>query len=255
MKIGLEYIKYRWKAKKRHGIHSPFVYDLTDKCLQQLIDEPSKVKLQALFSKLKNDHRLLTISDFGAGSKKLSNQRKVSEIYRTSSSKGKYGQLLYQISRHYQPENILEFGTSLGIGTSYLHLGNRSASITTVEACEQTRGIALENFNELETKAINSLHLTFKEFLEEPPNTKFDLVFVDGHHDGGALMDYLVQLKAITHNDTMFVLDDIRWSDSMLNSWNKVVSSPDYHVTLDFFRFGIALPRQQQEKEHFILKH
>jgi hypothetical protein len=28
-----EYIKYRWKAKTRHGIHSPFVYDLIDKVL------------------------------------------------------------------------------------------------------------------------------------------------------------------------------------------------------------------------------
>jgi hypothetical protein len=28
-----EYIKYRWKAKSRHGIHSPFVYQLIDKCL------------------------------------------------------------------------------------------------------------------------------------------------------------------------------------------------------------------------------
>lgn len=29
----IQYLKYRLKAKNRHGIHSPFVYALTDQCL------------------------------------------------------------------------------------------------------------------------------------------------------------------------------------------------------------------------------
>src|ERR1022692_4251763 len=28
-----EYLKYKWKAKSRHGVHSPFVYDLIDHVL------------------------------------------------------------------------------------------------------------------------------------------------------------------------------------------------------------------------------
>lgn len=29
----LQYIQYRWHAKTRHGIHSPFVYAFVDNCL------------------------------------------------------------------------------------------------------------------------------------------------------------------------------------------------------------------------------
>ena len=34
----IEYVKYRWKAKDRHGIHSPFAYDLSEKVLSKRSD-------------------------------------------------------------------------------------------------------------------------------------------------------------------------------------------------------------------------
>ena len=56
------------------------------------------------------------------------------------------------------------------------------------------------------------------------------------------------------HNDTMIILDDIRWSSSMINAWKEITSSIDYHVSIDLFRMGIILPRKQQIKQHFVLK-
>lgn len=254
MNIGVEYIKYRWKAKGRHGIHSPFVYDLMDKCLKVLIDKEDHENLNDLFSALKIDSRSIEVEDFGVGSKKLSNLRSVPTIFKTSSSKGKYGKLLYQLSRFYKLENILEFGTSLGVGTAYLQLGNPKAKITTVEACKNTRELALESFKMLELENIESILSTFDEFIKNKPNTKYDLIYIDGHHDGDALLRYMNELKENSHDETLFILDDIRWSNSMFNAWNKIINDDRYHVTLDFFRFGIAIPRKHQIKEHFTLK-
>ena len=254
VKIGFEYIKYRWKAKGRHGIHSPFVYDFVDNCLKIKLDDQTKDNLKKLFTALKADHRTITINDFGAGSKKLSNQRSVSSIFKTSSSRGKYGKLLFQLAQHYKPQNSLEFGTSLGVGTTYLRYGNAESKITTIEACPNTQAIALENFEKMNLSGIKCVNSTFVEFLNGEKNPVFDLVFVDGHHDGGAILEYMELLKSITHNETIFVLDDIRWSSSMLTAWKKIIADPFYHVTLDFFRVGIAIPRKQQEKEHFDLK-
>ena len=95
---------------------------------------------------------------------------------------------------------------------------------------------------------------TFDYFLENYTGDQFDLVFVDGHHDGEALKKYMSQLEKFTHNDTIFILDDIRWSDSMLDAWKWFVQHPDYHVTMDLFRMGIVLKRPQQVKEHFTIK-
>lgn len=47
----IEIIKYTWKAKGRHGIHSPFVYDLLDNCFKipvsrdKIIGVSTKIKV------------------------------------------------------------------------------------------------------------------------------------------------------------------------------------------------------------------
>lgn len=251
--LPLEYIKYRWKAKRRHGIHSPFVYNLMDKCLRIKTDSNFDSDFNMLKSNLRRDDRKLLVKDLGAGSRKLEEGRSVRDICRISSSKGKYGLLLFQLTKHYQPKRILEFGTSLGIGTFHFSKASPDSEIITVEACPSTLSVAIENFNKYNLSNILAINESFDEFLKNYRGNQFDLIFIDGHHDGDALLDYMERLKKFSTDDTIFVLDDIRWSDSMYRAFNTLVSSDEFHVTLDFFRFGIVLRRPQQQKEHFVL--
>lgn len=254
MNLAYEYIKYQWKAKKRHGIHSPFVYDLSDKCLALRKIQNEEIKLKALCRELKNNKHEIEIADFGAGSKKLSDKRQISRIYKTSSSKGRYGHLLFQLSKYYKPKSILEFGTSLGIGTINLALGNPEAKITTVEGCHETRSVANENFKKTGLTNIQSIESTFIDYIQTMKDVHFDMVFIDGHHDGESLLKYMEALIPFTHTETLFILDDIRWSDGMFEAWNHLVSDKQFHLTIDFFRMGIVIPRPNQRKEHFILR-
>ena len=251
----LEYINYQWNARGRHGAHSPFVYDFVDICLRQPLEKENQVVIDNLFKRLKSEKRSIQVIDAGAGSHKLGKERSIQSILSVSSSKGKYAHLLYRLAKYYQPKRILEFGTSLGVGTVHLTLGAPNAHVVTVEACPETQKIAMEQFERLNLKQIEPVLGTFQHFIDSYKGELFDLVFVDGHHDGDALLSYLDQLKAITHNDTIFVLDDIRWSQSMKNAFDKIVDSTNYSVTMDLFRVGIVLPRQQQEKEHFVVRY
>ena len=56
-----------------------------------------------------------------------------------------------------------------------------------------------------------------------------------------------------THEQTLFLLDDIRWNDDMLKAWNELIKDPRFHVSIDFFRMGMLSQRNSQAKEHFTL--
>jgi predicted O-methyltransferase YrrM len=248
-----EFLQYQWLAKNRHGIHSPFVYDLCDKCFKIKREKVDEILLKDYESKLKSNNTKIHIQDFGVGSRKMGNERIIKQIYKNSSSKGKYGELLFQLNHYFQFKNVLEFGTSLGIGTLNLHLGNPTSKIISLEACPETHRFTSSQLSHFSN--IQLINQTFEDFLNESQNQFFDFIFIDGHHDGDALLNYLEKLKPITHSETIFLLDDIRWSQSMFNAWNQIQEDPNYNLTIDLFRMGLISPRPQQQKEDFVLKY
>ncbi|MCE3296481.1 MAG: hypothetical protein K0R65_2195 [Crocinitomicaceae bacterium] len=254
MFLPVKYIKYKLNSKGKYKIHSPYVFDLVSKCLELKIAPEDRRQIAKVRNSLKNDRRTIQIKDFGAGSHKLGNTRKISRIYKYSASKGVYARLLYQLNRHYSCNEVLELGTSLGVGTIHLALGNRKSRITTVDASPETQEIAREQAQKLGLTNIDFVCSDFHSYLSGLENKQFDLVFIDGHHDGNALRAYLKKLGPLTHNDTIFVLDDIRWSEGMLEAWEEICRDPAYHLTMDLFRMGIVLKRPQQAREHFVIK-
>ena len=243
-----------WNAKGRHGIHSPYVYDFLDNCRSIKRDDSFRNSLKNLYKTIRNSTEIITIEDFGVGSKKMNKQRKVSNLLKTSSSKGKFGTLLYQLAKHYNIENSLELGTSIGIGAIHLAKGNPAGKVLTVEACVATRAIALANFNIMNCSNIESVKSTFLDFFNNYKGGKFDLIYIDGHHDGTALLNYMELAEPFSHNETIYLLDDIRWSDSMFNAWNQLKADNRFHVSIDFFRMGMLVKRPYQRKENFTLK-
>ncbi len=255
MNLLLEYIKYRWNGKGRHGVHSPFVYELIDKGFTAQLDSDFKEEIRSVRRQLKKDHRIIEVNDAGTGSKVLGKHRKVSQIYSVSASKERKSRLLYQLVKHFHPENILELGTSLGVGTMSLCSGYEASHVISIDACKATQDVAIQLFKDRKKENVTFIHQKFDHFMDEYRGKQFDLVFVDGHHSGEALLHYMDRLETMTHQDTIFILDDIRWSEDMQIAFRKIVNDPDYHVTLDLFDIGIVAKRPQQEKEHFVLKY
>ena len=246
-----EYINYIRKAQGRHQIHSPFVYNFVDSCLKTTIPKTFKNKTKQFTQRLSSNQTTIKTTDFGAGSKKMGQIRTIASIYKNASCKGAYAQLLSKLSSYYQPKSILELGTNLGVGTFFLHAGNPNAKIISVDGCSETQNIAKQN---LTHNNLLFLHSKFEVFLKTLEPQKFDLVYIDGDHRGESLLKYLKMLENYSHDETIFVLDDIRWSKDMFEAWKAIIASNDFHLTLDLFKMGIIMNKSGKEKEHFIIK-
>ena len=247
------YFHYWFSAKKRHNIHSPFVYELSDKCLTTPLANTHKEIIHKQFEVLSTDQSTITISDFGAGSKVMGNNRKIHEIFKNSRSSEKYAHLLYRLAAYYKPKRVLEFGTSLAWGTLHLHLGSPEAEIDTVEGCPKTFEKAKSLFP-VTTDSIRFHNAVFEDFLKNLKTETYDLIFIDGNHRGQAMLEYIECLLPFSNQNTIWILDDIRWSDDMWQAWEQIVNDDRFHVTIDFMRMGIALKRESQEKESFSLR-
>ena len=138
-------------------MHSPFVFELIDEVLNDKRSFYAYENIEGLRQALLMDDRILQIEDLGAGSRTIKeNTRTVATIAKSSLKPKKYSQLLFRIVDHYQPQTIIELGTSLGLTTAYLASAKTDAKVITMEGASSIANIAKENFSKL--KLNNMMH-------------------------------------------------------------------------------------------------
>ncbi len=241
MNLVFEYIHYRWKAINNSRISSE-----TENRIKNCISQ-SKTKL-AFETELNEyrrlaikDKRTISVDDFGAGSKKMGAERRISSIYKNSRSAKRFQRIMYNLIREFDCSNVLEMGTSLGFTSVFLSKAVKDGQIATIEACKNTSQEASKLFYNLKLSNIDLIQSTFLSYFENSSTDQFDFVFVDGHHDGTALLEYIDFLMPRIQTTCIFVLDDIRWSDSMLIAWKNLTRRADFPINIDLFRMGILV--------------
>uniref|UniRef100_UPI004049B739 O-methyltransferase n=1 Tax=Gelidibacter sp. TaxID=2018083 RepID=UPI004049B739 len=251
----LQYITFLFKATNQHGVHSPFVYDLVTKCFYDTTNYDAYSQLKNYRTSLLKNQESINITDFGAGSRlNVSNTRNVNAICKTSGTPLHRAKLLYRLVRYFKPSSVLELGTSLGIATQAMSLGNPSANITSVEGCPNISGFAKQQLLDFDLKNITIQNGAFSEVLPTLHTDAWDMVFFDGHHNKTATLNYFEDLVEKTHNDSVFLFDDIHWSKEMTEAWEVIKAHPKTTVTIDTFYWGLVFFREEQPKEHFKIR-
>ena len=258
------YLKFLWHSKNQHGIHSPFVYKLITQCFYN----KQYFKAYGIWSNAQRKYleskEFLDVKDLGAGSKVFDgNRRPVCKIAEHVSISKKRARLMIRLVDYLSVEKALELGTSIGL-LSFSIAGNGKTSLTTVEACKETSTFANQLFKSKGLENISAISSSFSEYLlglGSPENLeqanskdKFDLVFIDGHHDGKATLTYFERLLAHKHNDSLFIFDDIHWSSSMEAAWEQIKVHKEVKVTIDTFQWGLVFFRQEQVKQDFVIR-
>jgi predicted O-methyltransferase YrrM len=251
------YLKFLWQSKNEYAVHSPFVFDLLTKCFYDKTKFPQYSVLANYRESLLQNSDEINVTDFGAGSRVFkSNRRKIAEIAQNAGISRKRAQLLFRLINYFKPDTILEIGTSLGLATSALALGNPSAKITSLEGCNETADVAKRQLEKFGFDNIDCVVTKFEDYVSHLSlaNRNLQLVYFDGNHTKAATLGYVESLLPTATNETLWIFDDIHWSADMEAAWEAIKQNPKVTVTIDTFQWGLVFFRKEQQKEHFVLR-
>ena len=250
-----QYIKFLFKSTNQHGVHSPFVYHLITNCFYDKTNYSAYKQIKQYKQNVLGNSNIVEVTDFGAGSHVANNNtRKVSQIARNAGTTTRRAKLLFRLTQYFKCNTILELGTSLGIATQAMSLGQPESKITTIEGCPNISKFSENNFKNLKLSNIEILTGNISEIIQNLKSNTYDLIFFDGNHQKEATIHYFEILLSTTHNDTVFIFDDIYWSKDMTEAWETIIQHPKVTVSIDTFFWGFVFFRKEQQKEHFTIR-
>lgn len=249
------FFNFLWHSKNEHGVHSPFVFSLLTQCFYDRTNYSEYNAIRTFRRALFSDSRQIKVTDFGAGSRVFrSDERKVSDIAKNAGISFSRAKMLFRLMRYLGVTEALEIGTSVGLGTQAMALGAPNAKITTLEGCPETARIATEILSVYKNAEVRIGEFSETIPLWRPETQGFKLVYFDGNHSRAATLHYVTLLLPLADERTVWIFDDIHWSEEMTQAWRHICAKDRITVSLDLFRWGVVFFRPKQTKEHFVLR-
>jgi predicted O-methyltransferase YrrM len=251
----MRFLKFLKNSRTRYSIHSPFLYDLIMACLYRKHRLPDFSDVEMLRGRLRKDYRVISKTDFGTGEGQY--EVKISEIAKNSlSSRSKLAKITL-LARFLKVRKIIEIGTSLGISTAYLARSGPDVEMLSLEGCPETAKSAKANLASLNINNAGIIEGEFQTTLPEALEKlrKIDMVFIDGNHRKDPVMEYFSRCLEYAGNDSVFIIDDIHWSEEMEEAWHEIKSNAKVRLSLDLFHMGWVFFRKESSPQEFILRY
>jgi predicted O-methyltransferase YrrM len=252
----LKYIQYLFTASSPHDVHSPFVFEFISVIMRHKHQFYPWSRIEQIRLKLLSNTEYIGVVDHGAFGKGESYSKTIKAIASKAAIPKKFGELLFQSCLMLKATNILELGTSFGIGTAYLASANKQSKVTTLEGCPTILSIASKNFNSLGLNNITPVSGNFDTTLPKVLSSLYnlDVVYIDGNHTYEATVRYFDWILPKLNKEALVIIDDIYWSKGMEKAWNTLLLEPKATVSIDLYRMGLLFFKPGQQKQHFKLR-
>ncbi len=238
-------------------MHSPFVFNFILQVLRKKVEHPSISIIEKKRKEYLQSTAWISVEDLGAGSRSINHtKRRVRDIAKSSLKPTKYASLLYKLVEYYQPNTVIELGTSLGITTAYLSLPGKK--VYSIEGSNAIASIAEKTFRDLSIQNIELIKGNFDSCLPTllQQVQKVDMVYVDGNHRKEPTLRYFKMLLEGVHDESIFIFDDIHWSSEMELAWQEIQQHPSVTSTIDLFFIGIVFFRKDfLVKQHHTIRY
>ena len=195
-----DYLRHRLTGKTRYGVHSPFVFQLFNDVIYDYSANPVYARIEG-------------------------NKRGLLPNSRRKGNRPKADQLLYRLVQCFNPVNIVELGTGMGISKLYLSHAAPNANLTSLEP-----GGGLK-------------HVTAKLPV-------LDFVFIN-YYAPTDLYNLFETLLPKFKNDSILVIYNIYGSPAAKQHWLAIKEHPQVTITVDLFWLQLVFFRDEMAKEHF----
>jgi predicted O-methyltransferase YrrM len=126
-----------------------------------------------------------------------------------------------------------------------------------LEGSQSISRVAMETFAKLGLKNIKMIlgdfDITLPTILKNIKEV--DLAFIDGNHRKDATIDYFEKILTVSHKNTVFIFDDINWSEGMKEAWEIIIANPKTKASLDFYAFGVVLINDRFDGHYSLIKN
>ncbi len=252
MPTGARFLSFYRKAVTPYQLHSPLAAEIVAAVLADDRWFYAFRDVEIVRERMLQSTAVLQMTDYGSG-QPVQKMRPLRELVRTAASSPEQGRRLFRLALWRQPATMLELGTSTGIGTLYAAAAARRARFLSLEGCPAVAGVARTNLEILGFKNTEVRTGPFSRTLDPALRdlSVLDFVYLDGHHNGQATIAYFEKCLQHSNEKTVFVLDDVYWSEDMQMAWQFIKDHPRVTMTLDFFDLAVVILRREvREKQH-----
>jgi len=254
------YVSYRFKAKTRFRIHSPFVFDLVESVLRDKNRYPGYDMIDRYKRKLscsKSEIETIDYGKMGTTGVPATYTVKLGKLVKLRSQRKQQAQLLYRLTQKFQPETLLEIGTAAGFSASYLKFPVPGSKMISLEGCPNLASVAENTCNALNLQNIEIRTGDFERSLPEALREfkTIDFIFFDGNHKKEATLHYFSQCVEKATEKSVFVFDDIHWSPGMAEAWDTIKKDLRVTLSIDLFWLGLVFFRKGSPKQDFIIRY
>jgi len=228
------YRKLRYR--KGYGVHSPFIYNLITK----IIEEKTPYYV---FEDIENFRKKL-----------LTLENPINTLTAKETQAKNYGALLFRLVNFFKCRTVLQIGSSTGLMSLYLALPLRKSC--NCYALEERTGLldavrtfaenyALKNYHPVEGAYSETLYRLKQKI------ASFDFLFINMQGDSEKTRETLHLTEMFISPDTVMVIDNIRRDKAMKKLWKEIKNRPDVRLTIDLLSLGLIFFNTRLHKQHF----
>ena len=224
----------RFRSRKGFGVHSPFVYNLITKVVEE------KAPFYA-FEEIENFRKKL-----------LNESNELSIITAKETQSPNFGAFLFRLMNFFRCKSVLQVGCSTGVMSLYL------ASVSRTQGeyfFLEERSILQEAETFAMAQHLQKVHFVTGNYEENLQNIKtnfpkMELIFINQLPDSMEIEKGLTWVEDFRDQKTIVLVNSIK-KKKMKALWNRLKNLPQARTTIDLRALGIVFFDGKLPKRHY----